>query len=219
MDGDDQGTGGPGTDDGQNQPNTDDGQGQPSTDDGQGQRGGQGAGGSGIESLPEEWQAEIARLRRQAGSARVEAKTKAAEEAQKNLMDKMAKAIGLKPDDEVTPDELQAQLAQATEDRRGAQIELAVHRSAAKAGGDPDALLDSRGFLSQMGKLDPGADDFDAQVRAAIVSAVKDNPKLSAGTPVTKSGGEISGGSGDQGAGEGWDDIEKDVRASFGRRR
>ncbi|MCZ7376540.1 hypothetical protein [Micromonospora sp. WMMC250] len=110
-----------------------------------------------------------------------------AKEAKKAADDRLAavlKAAGLTPDGKTDPAE-QLKAAAAERDKavaraRDTAVELAVYKSAAKSGADPDAVLDSRGFLSSVAELDPEAADFADKVTAAIKAAVKANPKLSA---------------------------------------
>ncbi len=112
---------------------------------------------------------------------------KRAKEAKKAADDRLAavlKAAGLTPDGKTDPAE-QLKAAAAERDKavaraRDTAVELAVYKSAAKSGADPDAILDSRGFLSSVAELDPDAADFADKVTAAIKAAVKANPKLSA---------------------------------------
>ena len=170
------------------------------------------AGAGDFDSLPAWAQAEVRKLRAEAGNARVAAKESAAEEARKELLAQLSKALG-QGETPTDPEKLKADLEKTTAERRSTLVELAVVRSAAKLGGDADALLDSRGFLTRLSKLDPAAPDFGQLVQDEIAAAVKDNPKLSLGTPATRSGGEITGGAADKvGDGESWDDMEKLVR-------
>ncbi len=165
-----------------------------------------------FDSLPAWAQAEVRKLRAEAGNARVTAKESAAEEARKELLAQLSKALG-QGETPTDPEKLKADLEKTTAERRSTLVELAVVRAAPKLGGDPDALLDSRGFLTRLSKLDPAAPDFGQLVQDEIAAAVKDNPKLSLGTPATRSGGEITGGAADKvGDGESWDDMEKLVR-------
>lgn len=165
-----------------------------------------------FDSLPAWAQAEVRKLRAEAGNARVTAKESAAEEARKELLAQLGKALG-QGETPTDPEKLKADLEKTTAERRSTLVELAVVRAAPKLGGDPDALLDSRGFLTRLSKLDPAAPDFGQLVQDEIAAAVKDNPKLSLGTPATRSGGEITGGAADKvGDGESWDDMEKLVR-------
>lgn len=76
---------------------------------------------------------------------------------------------------------------------RQAQLQLAIYKSAAKAGADADALLDSNTFLTSVKELDPS----DAKaVEDAIKAALDTNPKLKAVQAATKSGPEHTGGTG-----------------------
>lgn len=117
---------------------------------------------------------------------------KKAAEQQADLMKKVAAAFGLDTGEEKppTPEELTAKLT-AEQARtkefetaaRQTQVELAVYKTAGKHGGDPDALLDSRGFANAIAKLDPASDSFAADVEKAVKQAVEANPKLAAKQP------------------------------------
>lgn len=131
---------------------------------------------------------------------------------QEQLLEGVARLFGLAGDDTddepetPTPDKLMADLQAAQEqnsrvqqDFRQARIELAVYRAAGEYGGDPDALLDSRAFLTGVVGLDPTDERFVDAVGDAIDRAVKANPKLRAEQPKpaaapAPSGGQFSGG-------------------------
>lgn len=112
-----------------------------------------------------------------------------AKDDQAAFMKKVATAFGIDSSEEKppTPEELTAKLA-AEQSRtkefedaaRQTQVELAVYKSAGKHGGDPDALLDSRGFAQAIAKLDPASPEFAASVEKAVTAAVEANPKLAA---------------------------------------
>lgn len=170
-------------------------------DAGQGdqQTGQSGAWDGKVESLPEPVQKMIRDLRKEAGDNRV-GKT-AAEEQQQKILKAVAKAAGLKVDDEEdTPDaaKLTEQLTTTQQQARDAAVELAVFKAAGPAGADPIGLTDSRTFMTKVGKLDPTADDFAAKVKAEIETATKDNPKLKAGRAPGASSVDHAGGTGDQ---------------------
>lgn len=96
---------------------------------------------------------------------------------QQSQLDAIAKALGLKGDEPPDPEKLTQQLTQEQQRAREAAVQLAVYRSAATAGGDPDALLDSASFLRGLGNVDPA--DSEA-VATAIKAAVEANPRLGA---------------------------------------
>ena len=112
-----------------------------------------------------------------------EAEQAAAAAAQERdaLVQQLGKVLGLvKDDDEAdAPDAEALARSVAEEQQRAAKArrELAVFRAAAKAGADPDRLLDSRRFLTSLEKVDP--DDTDA-VTAAVKDALASNPDLAA---------------------------------------
>jgi hypothetical protein len=214
-----QGTGGTGAQGGEQhgtqtgQHGAQSGGGQPGGTGGGEQGGSTGDTKAGIDSLPEWAQEEIRKARREAGDARVNAKRTAAEEAKAAVLAEIGKALGFAKDEKPDPEKLTAQLEELTRRQSAALVENAVLKAAGRVNADAEALLDSRSFVDRVTKLDPAADDFAERIGEEIKRAVKDNPRLSAGTPATRTGGEITGGSGEKsGGGEGWDDIEKLVR-------
>lgn len=112
-------------------------------------------------------------------------RAQAAEAKHQSALDAIAVALGLKPDPKADPAELvkaaAAERDKAMNQAKQQAVELAVYRSAGKAGADPDALLDSRTFLRQVEDLDPTATDFADKIGEAIKKAVETNPKLAAG--------------------------------------
>ena len=85
---------------------------------------------------------------------------------------------------------------------REARVELEVFRSAATAGADANALLDSRSFLKSIKGIDPAAEGARDAILTAIEAAVEDNPRLSAAPAIpTRSGGDLSGGNGEPDSG------------------
>lgn len=122
-------------------------------------------------------EAEIKRLRQENGAARTQAKAQAADEARTELAQTIGKALGLVKDEPIDPAALTEQLTKSQTDAKQARVELAVFRTAAQAGGDPAALLDSSSFLKSLDGIDP-ADE--AAVKAAVETAVAANPRLGA---------------------------------------
>ena len=148
-----------------------------------------------VASLPDWAQKLIGKTRTEAATNRTKAGT--ANDALTATRDAIAKALGLKDDDDPV-----AAAKTAAEERDAARteakatkIENAVLRAAAKNGASPEALTDSLAFMRTLEAIDPTADDFAAQVGTAIKMAVEANPVLK-GAPVvpTKSGGEVIGG-------------------------
>ena len=135
-------------------------------------------------SLPddvERLKSEIAKLRKENGAARTNAKAKAAEDARAELTQEFGKLLGFVDNETpADPAELARQIEAEKAARRSTQVELAVYKAAAKAGGDPDALLDSRSFLGTLDDVDPS--DSDAVV-AAVSAAVEGNPRLGVEKP------------------------------------
>lgn len=97
---------------------------------------------------------------------------------QQQQMDAIAKALGLKPDDNPPdPAALTAQVEAEQAKAREAAVQLAVYRNAAANEANADALLDSASFLRTLGDVDPSDA---AAVTAAIKAAVETNPLLKA---------------------------------------
>ncbi|MFE6683935.1 hypothetical protein [Streptomyces sp. NPDC057729] len=121
-------------------------------------------------------EADLAAARKDAGRSRVTAKQQAADDARAQLAQEIGKALGIVPGDTPPdPAQLTQQLTESQQQARQTAVELAVYRTARDAGGDPDALLDSRSFATSLADIDPT--DTDA-VAAAVKAAVTANPKL-----------------------------------------
>ena len=119
-------------------------------------------------------EAEIKRLRQEAGAARTNAKAQAAEDARTELAQTIGKALGLVEDEPIDPAELTKSLTAAQADAKKAQVALAVYQNAGTVG-DPVALLDSTTFLASVADIDPSDT---AAIQAAIARAVESNPRL-----------------------------------------
>lgn len=159
---------------------------------------GDGASKQEVKDLPAWAQKLIADTRKEAGDARVAGKT-AAETAQKELTDKLAEALGLKPDSKTDPAELAKQVATAQTEAKNTAVQLAVFQAATKPAlaADAAALLDSNSFMTKVNALDHKAADFLAKVEAEIKTAVTSNPKLKAVQAAGASGGQHSGSAGE----------------------
>lgn len=141
--------------------------------------------------------AELQSAIEEAQTAGTQAAAVAAQTARDELIQKFGRDLGLIKDEDKAPDvdALTSRISTEQAKAKRAQVELAVTRKAAKAGGDPEALLDSTAFLKAAKGLDPDADDFDTAVESAITAAVAANPKLSAAPVVPgRSGGDPSKG-------------------------
>jgi hypothetical protein len=143
--------------------------------------------------LPDWAQKIVSKARDEAAEWRVKAQTAAdeAETRHQTMLDGIAKALGLKPE-EVTPEQLAAErdaakasAEQAATRARQSDVRLAVLQQAFAAQADGNALLDSVGFLRTVDALDPTASDFGDRVKDAIAAAVEINPryKIDAGPP------------------------------------
>ncbi|MET8511977.1 hypothetical protein [Streptomyces sp. NPDC005077] len=151
---------------------------------------------NGTKSGETNWQAEAEKWKAQARKHEDRSKSTATElQRQSALLAQLAEKAGIKLDDgKPDPDKLAQQLTATQGKARQSAVELAVYREATKHSADPDALLDSRGFLKQVDDLDPDADDFATKVGDAIKAAVESNPKLkTVPAPPARSGTEMSG--------------------------
>ena len=148
-----------------------------------------------VEDLPEWAQKRIKDLGQESGSYRIKAK-EAAETAQKEFADKLAVALGLKPDAAQDPAALTASLTKAQQDALNSARELAVFKSASAAGADPAKLLDRASFLTSIAGIDPSDG---AAIKAAIDAAVTADQTLKATRAVGASTVETPGGPGEQG--------------------
>lgn len=148
---------------------------------------------------------ELADARKDAGKARTDAKKQAADDAVKALTQQLGKALGFVKDD-APPDPKALADAIAQKDTtisekesalRAKDVELAVWARADKLSAKAGQLLDSRSFVKQIAELDPSAKGFTTALDQAIKDAVKDNPAFAATAPAGKSGGDLSGGTGE----------------------
>lgn len=138
-----------------------------------------------ITDLPDWAQDLIKETRAEAARNRVEGKNAAADEARKQLVQDLGKALGLVNDeapteDPLTPEQLQEMLSGERISTRMARTELAVFKAATGGKFNAPALLDSRSFLDSVKDLDPS--DSEA-MNAAIAAAVEANPWLVSGQP------------------------------------
>ena len=116
--------------------------------------------------------------RDEAAQNRIKAREAASEKDQ--LIQTLGKALGLVKDDDEQgkgpdADALTAQIADEQAKATSAARELAVYKAATSAGGDPDALLDSRRFLDSIKDVDP---TDGTKITDAIKAAVNDNQNL-----------------------------------------
>jgi hypothetical protein len=148
-----------------------------------------------VSDLPAWAQKIITDTRKEAGDHRTAAKS-AGDTATKELTDKLAIALGLKPDAAADPAALTASLTAAQATATQSARELAIFKAAAGAGADASKLLDSNAFTSSVSGIDPT--DGPA-VLAAITAALAANPNLKAARAVGASGIELNGGTGEQG--------------------
>jgi hypothetical protein len=139
---------------------------------------------------PEAARAEIERLRRENAADRTAAKTAAADAVRQEYTDKIAVALGLKPDAATDPAALAAQITEAQASAAKAARELAIFKAASTSGADPSRLLDSNSFMSSVAGLDP---NDGAAVSAAIQAALTANPLLKAVQAAAASGTELGG--------------------------
>lgn len=100
-------------------------------------------------------------------------------------------------DDKPDPAKLAEQLTAKDNELRTLRVERAAEQAARKAGGDPDALLDSRAFAESLGQLDPTDKGFAAALDALVAETLDARPQYRAsGQAPARSGAPIPGGSG-----------------------
>ena len=141
-----------------------------------------------IASLPEWAQKQIRDARAEAGKARTDAKTAAANEARQALAAEVARALGLAPEVPPDPAQLTAQIELARDQAWASGVELHVFRFAAQAGADPEALLDSRAFitsLDDLAEIDPASPEFKTQLQAKVQEAAAKYPAKTGGPAPT----------------------------------
>ncbi|WP_326698037.1 hypothetical protein OG909_12205 [Streptomyces sp. NBC_01754] len=147
-------------------------------------------------SLPAWAQAALKTARAEAGKSRVTAKQKAADDARASLAQDIGKALGLVEDDApADPAQLTQQLAAEQAKARGVAVELAAYKAAQTEQVRADRLLNSRTFTDRLAALDPAADDFGDQLKAAIKAEVTTDPDLYKTRPAgaVKGGADFSG--------------------------
>lgn len=121
--------------------------------------------------------------------------------AQETILKQLAEKAGITIDGAPDPAQLAAQLTAAQSTAQQRAIELAVFKAASAAGGNPDALLDSRAFMSKTAGLDLNDPDLTEKVKALVAETVTANPTLAAApngqplaTPPAPQAPAISGG-------------------------
>lgn len=92
-------------------------------------------------------------------------------------IDGILSALGIK-DKDVDPDALARDLATERSTRSALAVENAVLRLAGRNGADPEALVDSRSFMEEVGKLDPADSDFSTRLTDAIKAKVDQSPSF-----------------------------------------
>lgn len=193
-------------------------------DSGKGDQGKGGKDGDDLSGTVKRLEKELAEARKDAGKARTDAKKQAADDAVKALTQQLGKALGFVKDD-APPDPKALAEAIAQKDTtitekdsviRAKDVELAVWARADKQSAKAGALLDSRSFVKAIAELDPSAKGFTTALDDAIKAAVKENPAFAAAAPAGKSGGDLSGGSGEGGTKQRPTSLSAAVRGTFG---
>ncbi|MFI1677055.1 hypothetical protein [Streptomyces sp. NPDC020607] len=172
------------------------------TDTGQGKSG---KDGDDLAATVRRLEKELAEARKDAGKARTDAKKQAADDAVSALTQQLGKALGFVKDD--TPPDPKA-LADAIAQKdttisqkdsviRAKDVELAVWTRADKLQARAGALLDSRSFVAKLADLDPSEKGFTTALDTAIKEAVKENAAFAVPAAAGKSGGDLSGGTGE----------------------
>lgn len=148
---------------------------------------------------------ELHAARSEAGKSRNDAKKQAADDAVKALTQQLGKALGFVKDDAPPDPKTLAEaitakdttIAERDSTIRGLNVELAVWARADKLSAKAGALLDSRNFVQTIAELDPSEKGFTTALDQAIKDALKGNSAFAATAPAGKSGGDLSGGTGE----------------------
>lgn len=156
---------------------------------------GKGGDAQDVSALPE-WAQKLIRDGRQEAAAN---RVKGKESGKSEVLETLAKALGLKNDEKPDPEKLAADLASRDSKLKETRAQLAVLKAAGKVKADPEAVLDSNSTMSKIGKLDPDDDDYESEVQRILADAVKANPRLGIGTPIGAGGRDMAGGSGGDG--------------------
>lgn len=104
-------------------------------------------------------------------------------EQQQAILKQLAEKAGVQLDGPPDPAKIVEQLTAAQQSAQQRALELAVFRTASAAGGNADALLDSRAFMAKAAALDANDPELAAKVAALVTETVTANPGL-ATTPV-----------------------------------
>jgi hypothetical protein len=204
----------------------------PPADADSGDKGDQGAGGTGDQGTgsdaPKTYDEKYVKGLRDEAARHRQGKTA----AEKRVDDVLAALRNLVDPDAAEAEKDPAKLAQravserdaAIAERNAARLEAAAGRAARSLDVDEVALLDSRGFLGELSKIDPTGDGFADAVRAAAEAAAEKNPRLriaKATPPPPPSSSDMTGG-GETGKGKSAgtgnkiDDIRKARRSRRG---
>jgi hypothetical protein len=130
-----------------------------------------------------------------------DARAEATTQAQKDLVEKLARELGVIEDPKDPADLLNSVTAQKdglSKENRLLKVENTVIRSASTLGADLEAVLDSRELERKFLEIDPSADDYTAQVAGIVKEAVEKNPARYRKAQVAPgaSGGDFTSGNG-----------------------
>jgi len=169
----------------------DDGQGGSQTGTGQGDGGQSGSGSTGsseskgggdsktdgkVEDLPDWAQKLIRDARKEAAEHRTGKNS--AEQKYQGTLDAIAKALGLKQDEKLSPEDLAKQLEERDSELYRMRVERGMARACRKHGADEDLTVALLAHQGKLDDLDPSAKDFDAKLDALVKTAVDSNQKL-----------------------------------------
>lgn len=151
---------------------------------------------------PAKAKAEIERLRRENGDARMNAKRAAADEARQELLQTLTAALdpeAASKGEQVTVEQVTEQLTAASSERDAARAEAAIVREAWAQGVDP-AKLDYLSFVlgrnAEFASASPADADFAAKLSAAISQEVAKDSSLKPSGTVQSTSVEQHGGAG-----------------------
>lgn len=157
--------------------------------------------------------------RAKANKAAADAAAKERDEA-KATLDALRKALDPNAKDDEDPSAVATRAIterdQTVGELRAERLERAAEKAARRLKVDEVALLDSRGFVTALAKLDPKGDGFAEDLEAAVNAAVGSNPRLKVDdkpTPPPPSTADMGGG------GEGKTGAPKTVEEARAARR
>jgi hypothetical protein len=138
----------------------------------------------------------VKKLRDEAAANRVKANE--AETRHQQMLDAIAKSLGLKDDDKPDADALTQQLTASQAEAKRLKVAYAVEKAARSNEADEDLTVAVLAHQGKLAGLDPASDGFADAVAELVKATVDANPRLKTAPPTPggagRSGGDFSGG-------------------------